>query len=223
MSVVLQLRIVFIGQGLVLAGCVARARQLGCAIIGVLDTGGKNAPCRNAVADYIRAHEHDVLLSVGNPFILDAELLELPRITAINYHNALLPDYAGLRATAWAIYNGELEHGVTWHLMTAAVDTGAVLVQRRFSLADDETAGSLDIRCTTAAIETLDEVLDLVQSGRLRGTEQHSCGWRYYGRNDTVPFGGVLDWSSTREQIVRTVRACDAGSGSRDFGYSLAA
>ena len=39
---------------------------------------------------------------------------------------AAYPEYAGLNAPSWAIYNGEPAHGVTLHWMEAAIDTGPI-------------------------------------------------------------------------------------------------
>ena len=59
----------------------------------------------------------------------------------------------GLNTPAWAILRGHAEHGITWHWMTDAVDAGRIIAQRRFRIADDETALTLNARCFDAAIE----------------------------------------------------------------------
>jgi methionyl-tRNA formyltransferase len=57
------------------------------------------------------SNQFDYLFSIANPIILKSELLNKPSIAAINYHDALLPAYAGVHATSWVIWRGEKEHG----------------------------------------------------------------------------------------------------------------
>ena len=71
----------------------------------------------------------DFLFSIVNSQILFPSLLKLPREFAINFHDALLPKYAGVHATSWAIFNQEKTHGITWHVMSEIVDSGDILKQ----------------------------------------------------------------------------------------------
>lgn len=59
----------------------------------------------------------DYIFSIVNTKILSEDLIEAPRFYAINYHDGLLPRYAGRHATSWAILNQEKNHGITWHIM----------------------------------------------------------------------------------------------------------
>ena len=45
----------------------------------------------------------DYLFSIVNEHILREDVLQLPRKSSINYHDALLPRYAGTHATSWAL------------------------------------------------------------------------------------------------------------------------
>src|SRR5579863_8808955 len=72
----------------------------------------------------------DYLFSIVNEHLLPDEILKLPGDCAINYHDALLPAYAGRHVTSWAILHREAMHGVTWHVMTDRADAGDILKQR---------------------------------------------------------------------------------------------
>ena len=52
----------------------------------------------------------------------------------LNIHLAPLPKYRGVRSINWALKNGELEHGVTIHEITAGIDEGPILSQVKFSI-----------------------------------------------------------------------------------------
>jgi methionyl-tRNA formyltransferase len=95
----------------------------------------------------------DRLFSLNNPWVIPRSALESVRELAVNYHDSLLPDYAGLHATTWAILDGATTHGITFHEMAAELDAGAILIQRAVPVAPDERAFSLNAKCFEAGIE----------------------------------------------------------------------
>lgn len=60
------------------------------------------------------------------PIIPEPELRKRP---FINVHYSPLPKYRGMHPVAWAIINGEKEHGLTIHLMNRYIDDGPILAQ----------------------------------------------------------------------------------------------
>jgi amino acid adenylation domain-containing protein len=218
--------VLLLGEGLILHGVRDKVLELGHEVVAQLTTSdlvqqpdGTYQPLRKAeIDDFVANNPCDVLLSVANPYILAPSTIARPRLAAINYHNAPLPSYAGLRATAWAIANGEREHGITWHLVEPRVDAGAVLVQKMFALADGETTASLDSRCAVEALAGMDALFDLLAEGKLHGSRQDGARRSYYGRQDIVPQAGILDPAQSVQEIVQLVRACDWGAGVNDFG-----
>ncbi len=225
--------VALIGEGLVFAGVRERAAERGHRVVGVLATArDERAVLERAAipvaaldaspATFLAQVSCDVLLSVNNLHILDAATLARPRLAAINYHNGPLPAYAGLRATAWAIANGETSHGITWHRMEPGIDTGPVLVQRRFPLTEDETTATLNARCTREALASIDELFDRIEQRTLDGRAQDVGRRSYYGRRDVAPNGGHVDWAWPAARIVQLVRACDWGHVPNDFGRATA-
>ena len=94
----------------------------------------------------------DYVFSISNLAVLPAEVLALASRAAINFHDGPLPELAGLNTPVWALLDGAPRHGVTWHLMTGAVDEGAILAAERFDIAKEETALSLNTRCFEAGL-----------------------------------------------------------------------
>ena len=66
----------------------------------------------------------DILISFRCPKILTDSVLNAPRVGAFNLHTGPLPEYAGLNAPSWAIFNGENTHACTLHWMDPGIDTG---------------------------------------------------------------------------------------------------
>lgn len=228
------LRVLLIGEGLAFGGALQTVRERGHIVSGIFATSAaeadalrrSNQPVAEAgisPAGFVAEHDCDLLLSIANLHRLDPATLARPRLGAINYHNARLPAYAGLRATAWAILNGESAHGITWHRMLAGIDTGPIVIQRRFVLTPDETTGSLNTRCTAAALESIGDVLSACAHGMIEGEPQDRAERTYFSRSQIVPRAGLIDWTWPAERILRLIRACDWGANTSDFGTATIA
>ncbi len=85
----------------------------------------------------------DLIVSGGFPWRIPADVLALPRLGAINFHDALLPRHRGPNATGWAFRLGDSETGVTIHRMTPECDAGTILAQVRVPITDDDDWSTL--------------------------------------------------------------------------------
>ena len=211
-----RLRCVFVGQGIVLLRLIELVQERGHDVVGVfLNAPGPEAALERAgipfcmdagqLASFLTASPIDLLFSVANKHVLRPQVIDHPRVMAINYHNGPLPAYAGLRAPAWAIHNGEPTHGITWHRIAEKIDAGEILVQHTFPLTPTETTASLNEKCTFAAIEGFTELLDGLESfgSDLPARTQDRGKWSYYGLKQTIPRAGVIDWSADSARRLR--------------------
>ena len=112
---------------------------------------------------------------------------------------------------AWALINGESEYGVTFHEMTAGVDEGRILVQRKFPVSSEDTSLSLNTTCYGAAIEAFGELADQIGSDSVTPQEQDASQRSYFGRHQRPEAASLIDWNSPAAEIVRSVRAMDFG------------
>jgi natural product biosynthesis luciferase-like monooxygenase protein len=214
---------VFVGAESLLIECAQIWTRAGHQVAGIVS--GNNAVRRHAQQAGI-AHWPDVaawlaapptapldhLFAVTHLAVLPAEALARPRVSAINFHDAPLPDYAGLNTPVWALLDGQTEHGVTWHLITAEVDRGDVLVQQRFVIADNETALTLNTKCFEAGIDTFESLVAKLTDGSLQAQAQTSAPLRMKRRKDRPAAAGVLDWSRSAADLQRVVQALDFGT-----------
>ncbi|MEP3688627.1 MAG: MupA/Atu3671 family FMN-dependent luciferase-like monooxygenase [Sulfitobacter dubius] len=153
----------------------------------------------------------DWLLSIANLRLISDAVLALPTRGAINFHDGPLPRYAGLNTPAWAIMNGEAQHGVSWHLIEAGVDKGDLLAQRMVDIAADETAFSLNSKCYAAGMESFGEVLAQLESGSLQTTPQDLSQRSYFARDKRPAGGGVIDFANDAQTISALVRGLNFG------------
>ena len=88
--------------------------------------------CDSAFGSWLADRDVDLLLNVHSLHVACPEVVLAPAIGSFNLHPGPLPEYAGLNAPSWAIYNGESQHAVTVHWMTETVDAGPVAYEVRF-------------------------------------------------------------------------------------------
>jgi amino acid adenylation domain-containing protein len=227
---------VVVGDAAVTLRCAEILLERGHSVLALVTGDGRvaawaaerGAPCRfeppgepltrDGVEALVDGRPFDLLFSIHNLRILTPEVLSLPRRMAVNYHDAPLPRYAGLHATSWAILQGELSHGITWHRMTAKVDAGEILLQRRIPLEPDDTAWTLNARCAEAAIDAFPELIDGLESGRLvpRAQEPGERTW-FPGWRKPAP-GCVIPWDAPAETVSAFVRALDFGAADNPLG-----
>ena len=103
----------------------------------------------------------DVLISYRCPHIFPQAILDRYE-TAINFHPGST-NYPG-RGYSHAIYEGAAEYGVVCHHMTAGVDSGPVIMERRFPIRADETLGSLFVRTQCELLALFAAVLDVLDA-----------------------------------------------------------
>lgn len=70
----------------------------------------------------------------------------MPPMGTINVHGSLLPQYRGAAPINWAVINGEKETGVTTFKLKHEIDTGDILLQEKFAIGENETAGEVHDR-----------------------------------------------------------------------------
>lgn len=167
-------------------------------------------PRRNLTAA-LGTKPFDFLFNIAGLTVLDDQVLAAAQGLAINFHDGPLPRYAGLNAPAWAILNGETEHGVTWHVMTSEIDEGDILLQRTFDITPFETAATLNAKCYEIGLQSFGELVDGLANGNLQRKPQDLHARSYFGR-DRRPLGvGFLAWEKSADELTRLVRALDFG------------
>ncbi|MCF8494378.1 MAG: amino acid adenylation domain-containing protein, partial [Rickettsiaceae bacterium] len=153
----------------------------------------------------------DYLFSIVNTKILSNSILQLPRFCAINYHDSLLPKYAGVNATSWAILNNEKVHGISWHKMEEAIDHGCILKQSTFPVKEDDTALSLNLECYVHALESFKKLIkDLPKDSDTTiqlGIEQDIRNRTYFARYQKPPNLGFIFLDDSAQNIERQFRA----------------
>ncbi|NND71974.1 MAG: LLM class flavin-dependent oxidoreductase [Rhodothermales bacterium] len=161
----------------------------------------------------------DYFFSVTNFRIVPESVLKMARRSAVNFHDGVLPDYAGLNVPSWAIINGESSHGITWHEMSDGIDEGAILEQVTFEIDAGDTSFELNTKCYEAAATSFENLVNKLAAGAETRLAQDLSKRAYFSR-DKRPFaGGIIDWGITTTEICNLIRALNYGAYDNPLGY----
>jgi methionyl-tRNA formyltransferase len=146
--------------------------------------------------------------------ILPASVFGIPPKGTINLHASLLPKYRGAAPINWAIINGENETGVTTIFIQEKVDAGDLILQKRLAIGDEETAGELHDRLSTAGAELLRETIDLIAKGIAPRRQQTGEPTRAPKLTKELM---QIDWQRPAARIKNLIRGLSPSPGAFTF------
>lgn len=120
----------------------------------------------------LTALKADAIIVVGYGRIIPQWMLDLPRYGNLNLHASLLPKYRGAAPIQWAIASGESVTGVTTMQIDAGLDTGDILLQRKVSIANDDTAETIAPTLATTGADLMIETLRGLELGKIHADPQ---------------------------------------------------
>ena len=115
-----------------------------------------------AVADLLRRHAPDLIVTFHFDQILSGATIAAARLGGINVHPGLLPRHRGPVPTIHALADGPEAFGVTIHRLAEAIDAGAILAQEGAALPADVTATRAAVLLHARGRLLLDTVLEAV-------------------------------------------------------------
>ena len=200
MSTFQSLRIVFMGTPEFAVASLDALVKAGCNIVGVITApdkhGGRGMQLQqSAVKKYAVENNLPVLQpeKLKNPDFLtllkglNAELQvvvafrmlpevvwNMPLMGTVNLHGSLLPQYRGAAPINWAVINGETETGVTTFKLKQEIDTGDILLQESFIIAQEDTAGEVHDKMKEIGASLLVKTVKALADGTLDEVTQSS-------------------------------------------------
>jgi methionyl-tRNA formyltransferase len=194
------IRIIFMGTPEFAVASLDALVKAGCNIVGVITAPDKPAGRgmelqQSAVKKYAVENNLHVLQpeKLKNPEFLEElkalkadlqivvafrmlpELVwNMPSMGSVNLHGSLLPQYRGAAPINWAVINGEKETGVTTFKLKHEIDTGDILLQESFPIADTDNAGDVHDRMKEIGAQLLVKTVKGLATGTLNETPQTS-------------------------------------------------
>ena len=158
----------------------------------------------SAEVDRLRALQADAMVVAAYGLLLPASVLDVTSFGCINIHPSLLPRWRGAAPIPRTLEAGDKETGVTIMQMDQGLDTGPILLQKKYHVTTDETSETLLGKLAALGADALIETLDSLESGTIVPTPQNSSGATYAHKINKEE--GLLDWTQPAiilEQIVR--------------------
>lgn len=125
------------------------------------------------VLQILKDLEPDFLAVVAYGKILPEEVLNIPKLGAINVHGSLLPKYRGSAPMQWSIINGEEKTGITTMFMDVGMDTGDMLLKEEIEIKDEYTLEDIHDKLMVIGAKLLVKTLDKIVDGTIERTKQN--------------------------------------------------
>jgi methionyl-tRNA formyltransferase len=158
------------------------------------------------IQDYesiINSQKLDVILVLGWYYMVPKSIRNLSKFGAWGIHASMLPNYAGGAPLVWAIIHGEKETGVTLFKLKDGVDDGDIILQKSFSIDDNDTIFEVYEKAQIISSTILEEVLSKID--KITFLPQDVSKIQVFPQRK--PEDGEIDWSKSAKQIKDFIRA----------------
>jgi len=219
----------FIGAGTLLISCCDHLLNNGWLVASVITSDDVTENyCRKSKIPVLplsrgferlrQEQQRCCLFSVNNDTIIPGSITGNPWLTAINYHNSLLPANAGLHAAHWALVNQAKVHGISWHRVTGTIDAGDLYFQKAFPVEADETAESLNLRCYEEAFNGFCRTILEIGRGEALPIPQELTGRSYHGLGDRPEIACLVDFTNPADDLAAWTNAMSCPNTVNEFG-----
>lgn len=150
-----------------------RAREQGFDALFIDPKGKTREEFDHEMMIELKKREIDLVCLVGYMRILSSEFVKAFEGKIINVHPALLPKFGGKDFIDKSVHeaviaSGDKETGMTIHYVTEQVDSGPIIVQKKCSVAPDETPDSLKEKVQALEKEWYPKVIKEIAEGKKR-------------------------------------------------------
>ena len=154
----------------------------------------------------IREFNADYILTIICNEKIPAEIVNLCRNYALNFHPAPLPDCRTANPWFWVIRLGYIQSAITVHLLADKFDSGDIVYKQEFPLGPLDYQWDYELKFLVEIQSAVENVYKLILSGQIEPEPQSGKG-RYY---DRVRFRDIcIDWEKSAGDIHNLIRACN--------------
>jgi methionyl-tRNA formyltransferase len=140
------------------------------------------------------------------------EFVNTPKCGTLQYHPSLLPKYRGPSSINWPISRGDKETGLTIFRPTDGLDEGAVILQKRTPIGENETLGNVYFeRLFPMGVQAMLEAADLVVAGKHKEVVQDESQASYEGWFREAE--AKIHWANHVDFIHNLIRGADPAPG----------
>ena len=153
------------------AYALERARKHDIEDVFIDSKGKEREEFDKEVNSVLEKYNVDLILLIGYMRILSSWFVKKWNNKIMNIHPSLLPDFAGSMdkdVHAEVLKSGAKETGCTLHFVDESVDGGPIIMQKKVSVAENETVDSLKEKVQKAEQEIIVKALRLYEEGKIK-------------------------------------------------------
>ena len=145
----------------------------------------------------------DVMVVAAYGQILPKNTLQTPRFGCLNIHASLLPRWRGAAPIERAILAGDKETGISIMQMNEGLDTGNVLLEKKYLISEFETSQTLTDNLSSLGADTIIEALSNLSDLKARPQNNNDASYA----KKILKNEAQIDWNQSAETISRIIRA----------------
>ena len=187
------------GRGKVLTACPVKvcAKANNLLVIQPEDLKDKQSQSQLALLN------PDVMVVAAYGQILPKSILEIPKLGCLNIHASLLPRWRGAAPIERAILEGDKETGISIMQMNEGLDTGDILLEKKCTISNHETAQTLHDTLSNMGANAILETLNMLPTLKARPQQNNEATYAEKVTKDEAQ----IDWHQSAEKISRVIRA----------------
>lgn len=120
-----------------------------------------------ALRDCVDRYQPDLIILAGFMRILGEDFVEHYKNRILNIHPSLLPKYPGLHTHQQVLEAKDAVHGATVHLVTAQLDSGAIIATAQTQVSPQDDINSLKSKVHALEHKLYPEVIRLIAQDQL--------------------------------------------------------
>lgn len=153
----------------------------------------------------LKALAPDFFITFAFGQLLTQEILDIPKISTVNLHASLLPEYRGANPIQRAIYDGKTETGITTMLTVLALDAGDICLQEKIKITPDMTDEQLmqiiSDKAPFIMYPTVKQLYNKILTPQKQEETKVTIAKKFKKED------ALMDWSKTAQQLHNHVRS----------------
>jgi methionyl-tRNA formyltransferase len=153
----------------------------------------------------------DLIITVAYGGYLGKKIRNLPKYKSINLHPSLLPLYRGAAPINYALFNGDDITGNTIFKLTAKMDAGPIIHQRKIKIEKDDNYTSLSDKLARLGAEDIIKVINLFEENNVIFIHQDDEKASYTKKIEKEDL--KINWNDSTNTIYNKIRGLSEKPG----------
>lgn len=158
--------------------------------------------------EWLKIMDADIVLVLGFPYKIPAQILEKNKTTFYNIHFGQLPKYGGGFPLFWQIKNQENSGMLTIHKMDSGFDTGPIALELPLEIHTFQNYGIVEMNYAMMAIHGVFQLINTIFNQTLVLKPQTAKDLTYYSKPTLKDL--IINWQTMdAKEIVALIKSCN--------------